>query len=279
MYVLGVAQMSGVKRGREENTASSAEQASALAKEAAAFNERDKLVSQVEMLVMKHQRSFDAISATLNKLRVEEMKEKLKVEVAFAKKKNEQVIAPRRALLSRIKGFWPAVLMKAISDDNCPVRVLVGGDQDFPVISHVTDYSYSEVEGGETGNEEYTVSLTLSPNAYLSNDVITTRVCLPAKGPMTVECTRMEWKEGHSLEEFGGDDSFFSVFDASVEMDGQLDFLNESHSTFKGMHEDPLAVLQEDMDDDEDDDDDDDDEDDDDDDDDGDDDDENKDGK
>jgi hypothetical protein len=89
--------------------------------------------------VLKLQRSFDALSDTLDKIRAEEMKEKRKIEVASGKKKQQQVIAPRRALLDKIQGFWPAVFMKVTSDDNCPLR-LPGSSLDFPVVKHVTGY-------------------------------------------------------------------------------------------------------------------------------------------
>ncbi len=101
--------------------------------------ERDKLISQVELQVMKHQRSFDALSTALEKLRDEEAQEKFKLEALFDKKKQQQVVAPRRALLAKIKGFWPAVLMKIVSDDNSPLRVQ-GSALDFPALSHVTDF-------------------------------------------------------------------------------------------------------------------------------------------
>ncbi len=67
-----------------------------------------------------------------------------------------------------------------------------------------------------------------------------------------IENTRIEWKDGHSLQQYGGDDSFFALFDANVEMESQLDMLDEARVILKALHEDPLVVMQEDMDDDDD---------------------------
>jgi hypothetical protein len=91
--------------------------------------------------VLKLQRSFDALTDSLNKIKAEEMKEKRKLEMVFDKKRQQQVIA-RRSLLRKLKGFWPAVFMKITSDDNCPLR-LQGSFRDFPVIQHITDYVYA----------------------------------------------------------------------------------------------------------------------------------------
>jgi hypothetical protein len=96
-------------------------------------------MAQVELQVIKHQRSFDALSTALEKIRGEEVQEKLKIEAAFDKKKQQQVVAPRRALLEKIKGFWPAVMMKITSDDRCALRVQ-GSTLDFPVLGHVIDF-------------------------------------------------------------------------------------------------------------------------------------------
>ncbi len=131
--------MSNLKRAREEQAAGSGSAAQSVAAASAAHKERDNLVSQVEMQVIKQQRAFDALSAALERIRSEETKEKQNIEVAFGKKKQQQVIAPRRALLDKIKGFWPAVFMKVTSDDNCPLRIQ-GSSLDFPIVAHLTDF-------------------------------------------------------------------------------------------------------------------------------------------
>jgi hypothetical protein len=206
-------------------------------------------VSDIERQVMKQQRTFDLLSTVLNKIRGEEMSEKRRIEEAFNLKKQQQVVAPRRALLSKIKGFWAAVLMKVTTDDNCVAHV-PGGWADCSVLAFATDFVYTEAGGEEEG---FTVAVSFSENPFFSNPTLSSQVCLPPTGEMSVISTSIGWKEGHSLKDFGGEGSFISMFDSSLETEFRLDMLDQALRGFKVLHEDPLALVQEDMDDDEDD--------------------------
>jgi hypothetical protein len=102
-------------------------------------------------------------------------------------------------------------------------------------------------------DEGFTLRVVFGSNPYFSNEDLQTIVQLPNDGPASVRGTKVEWKEAHSLEEFGGEDSFFALFDEAVDGDLRLDLCLDAHSAFKALNEDPLAVMQEDMDDEDDD--------------------------
>ena len=248
--------MASTKRARDDKLTEKDSQKAKDTKTETSFvvlqKERDKRVSDIESQVMKQQMSFDMLSTVLNKIRGEEMSEKRKIEEAFNLKKQQQVVAPRRALLSKIKGFWAAVLMKVTTDDNCPAHV-PGGWADCSVLAFATDFVYTEA-GGE--DEGFTVSVSFSENPFFSNPALSSQVRMPPTGAMTVISTSISWKEGHGLKDFGGEGSFISMFDSSLETEFRLGMLDEALRGFKVLHEDPLSLVQEDMDDEEDEDDD-----------------------